>query len=118
MTEKHFIREIFFYKHYYLAFIQVQTENVQKKFNWTLELICTIDLVPGKYLKHLEGSPGLYEIRVEVESNIYRAFCFFDEGKLIIIANAFQKKSQKTPKTEIALAIKIKKEYFNEKENK
>ena len=66
----------------------------------------------------MEGTGGLYEIRVEVERNIYRAFSFFDEGRLIVVANAFQKKSQKTPKTEIALAKKIKKDYFNEKENK
>lgn len=51
-------------------------------------------------------------------NNIFRAFSFFDEGKLIVIANAFQKKSQKTPKNELELARKIKKEYFNEKRNK
>ena len=63
----------------------------------------------------MEGTTGIYEIRVEVGNNIYRAFAFFDEGQLIIVANAFQKKSQKTPKSEIELAKKLKKQYFDEK---
>lgn len=66
----------------------------------------------------MEGSVGLYEIRVEVGSNIFRAFAFFDEGQLIVVVNGFQKKTQKTPKNEIELAKKIKKEYFNEKDKK
>ena len=66
----------------------------------------------------MEGTVGLYEIRAEVGSNIFRAFAFFDEGQLIIVANGFQKKTQKTPKIEIELAKKIKKEYFNEKDKK
>lgn len=113
-----FIREIFFYKQYFLEFFNEQTEDVKKKFNWTLELIATIDRVPKKFFQHMEGTVGLYEIRVELGSNIFRAFAFFDEGQLIVVANAFQKKSQKTPKSEIELAIKIKKEYFNEKSKK
>ena len=115
---QNFIRNIFYYRHYFLEFFDEQTEEVQRKFNWTLALIATIDRVPKKYFQHMEGSVGLYEIRVEVGSNIYRAFAFFDEGQLIVVANAFQKKTQKAPKTEIELAKKIKKEYFNEKSKK
>jgi phage-related protein len=59
---------------------------------------------------------GIYEFRVEVGSNIFRAFSFFDEGQIIVVANAFQKKTQKAPRNEIELAKKIKKEYFNEKD--
>lgn len=113
-----FIREIFYYKHYFLDFFNEQTEEVKKKFNWTLELIATLDRVPKKFFQHMVGTVGLYEIRVEVGNNIFRAFAFFDEGHLIIIANAFQKKSQKAPKSEIGLALKLKKEYFNEKDKK
>ncbi len=118
--EQNFIRNIFYYKRYYLDFFEKQTKDVQKKFNWTLQLIATIERVPVKYFQHMEGTEGLYEVRVEVGGNIYRAFAFFDEGKLVILANAFQKKTQKTPKNELELAKKIKKEYFNEKskENK
>ena len=115
---QNFIRHIFYYKHYFLEFFDKQTEDVQRKFNWTLELISTIDHVPKKYFQHMEGTVGLYEIRVEVGSNIFRAFAFFDEGQLIVVANGFQKKTQKTPKNEIELAKKIKKEYFNEKDKK
>ena len=63
----------------------------------------------------MTGTTGLFEIRVEVGSNIYRVFSFFDEGKLIVIINGFQKKTQKTPAKEIEKAEKLKKQYFNEK---
>lgn len=116
--EQNFIRHVFYYKNHYLDFYKKQTKDVQKKFNWTLELIERIERVPKKYFDHLTGTDGIYEVRVEVGSNIFRAFSFFDEGKLIVIANAFQKKTQKTPKNELELAIKIKKEYFDEKQKK
>jgi len=74
-----------------------------------LKLIATLDRVPVKYFKHMEDTSGLFEVRVEVGSDIYRVFSFFDEGKLIILLNGFQKKSQKTPKNEIELAEKLKK---------
>lgn len=63
----------------------------------------------------MAGTDGLYEIRVEVGSDIYRVFSFFDKGQLIILVNGFQKKTQKTPKSEIELAEKLKKQYFDEK---
>ena len=112
--EQYFIRNIFYYRHYFLDFFNELTEDVQKKFNWTFELIATIDRIPKKYFQYMED--GIYEIRVEVGSNIFRAFSFFDEGKIIVVANAFQKKTQKAPRNEIELAKKIKKEYFNEKD--
>ena len=115
---QNFIRNIFYYKHYFLEFFNKQTVEVQKKFNWTFQIIATTERIPKKYFQFMEGAVGLYEIRVEVGSNIFRAFAFFDEGHLIIIANAFQKKSQKTPKNELELAKRLKKEYFNEKEKK
>ena len=71
--------------------------------------------VPEKYFKHITNSTGIYEVRVEVGSDIYRVFGFFDEGNLVILANGFQKKTQKTPKKEIELAEKLKKKYFDEK---
>ena len=66
------------------------------------------------YLKHIENTEGLYEVRVKQGSDIFRIFCFFDKGKLIILANGFQKKTQKTPRKEINKALKIKEEYQNE----
>lgn len=115
MQEK-FIRNIFYYQNYYLEFFDTLKPEVKRKFNWTLQLIATIDKVPGKYFKHMAGSSGIYEIRVEVGSDIYRVFSFFDKGQLIILLNRFQKKTQKTPKNELQLAEELKKQYFNEKD--
>lgn len=81
-----------------------------------MQLIATIDRVPEKYFKHITGSTGLFEIRVEVGSDIYRVFSFLDKGRLVILLNGFQKKTQKTPKSEIELAEKLKKQYFDEKD--
>ena len=117
MGDKHF-REIFFYKDYYLDFFTILKPDVQKKINWTLQLIATIDRVPKKYFDHITNSTGIFEIRVEVGTDIYRVFSFFDKGNLIILINGFQKKTQKTPKSEIELAEKLKKQYFDEKAKK
>lgn len=114
--EPQFNRKIFYYKHHYLDFFEKLKPEVKKKFNWTLKLISTMERVPEKYFKHLTGTNGIYEIRVEVGTDIYRVFCFFDKGYLIIILNGFQKKQPKTPLNEIELAEKLKKQYFNEKE--
>lgn len=80
-----------------------------------MQLIATLDRVPEKYFKHITGSTGLYEIRVEVGSDIFRIFSFFDKGQLVILVNGFQKKTQKTPKNENELAERLKKQYFDEK---
>ena len=88
---------------------------MQRKIEWTLNLIRVTPIVPIKYFKHLEGTKGLYEVRIEVGSNIYRIFTFFDKGNLVVLGNGFQKKSQKTPKQEIEKALKIMEEYENEK---
>jgi phage-related protein len=96
-----------------LDFFKEQTEAVKLKFNWTLGIIATMERVPDKFFKHIDD--GIYEVRVEVGGNIFRVFSFFDEGKLVILLNGFQKKTQKTPNNEIVLPKKIKKDYFNEK---
>lgn len=108
-------RQVVAYKKYFLDFYNEQPENVQTKIEWTLNLIRVTKYVPEKYFKHLEGTKGLYEIRVEVGSNIYRIFSFFDKGNLVVLGNAFQKKTQKTPKKEIEKALKIMEEYNNAK---
>ena len=80
-----------------------------------LKLIQTLDVIPANHFKHLTGTNGLYEARVKLGSDIYRVFCFFDEGNLVILLNRFQKKTQKTPKKEIKLAERLKEEYYEEK---
>ncbi|MEO6832616.1 MAG: type II toxin-antitoxin system RelE/ParE family toxin [Chitinophagaceae bacterium] len=98
-----------------MDFYECQTDEVQRKIEWTLNLLRTIEMVPQKYFQHMADSDGLYEIRVEYASNIFRIFAFFDKGNLVIVGNGFQKKSQKTPKAEIEKALKIKEEYENDK---
>ncbi len=115
MKEK-FARSIFYYKNFYLDFYATLRPEVRKKINWTLQLISEAERVPEKYFSHLTGSSGLFEIRVEVGSNIYRVFSFFDEGKLVVLVNGFIKKTRKTPRSEIELAEKLKKQYFDEKD--
>ena len=108
-------RRVFRYKHYFDDFFNEQTVKVKKKIIWTLNLIEEIEHIPETYLKHISDSDGLYEIRIKLSSNIFRVFCFFDEGELIILMNGFQKKTSKTPKQEIKKAQEIKKEYESKK---
>lgn len=109
------IREIIAYKHYFEEFLSKQPEKVQDKIFKIIEAIETLERIPSNYLKHLEGTNGLYEARVQLASNIWRVFCFFDKGKLVILLNGFQKKTQKTPKKEIDKAIQLMKEYYESK---
>lgn len=95
-----------------------QTWKVQEKIEYVFKIIRTVQNVPKKFLDHMTGTDGLYEIRIEFESNIYRIFCCFDKGNLVVLLNGFQKKTQKTPKKEIDLSLKLKDEYFNSKKKK
>ena len=94
-------------------FYNNQTKKVQDRILWTIRIIRDIQQVPDKYLKHI--SEGIYEIRVSSGNNIFRIFCFFDEGQLVILINGFQKKTQKTPPEEITRAKKLKKKYYENK---
>ncbi len=105
-------RQIIFHDHYFQDFYIEQTEKVREKIGYVFRVIKTVDKIPEKFLKHLEGTDGLYEIRIELGSNIYRVFCCFDEGNLVVLFNGFQKKTQKTPRQEIQMAEKLKTEYF------
>ena len=80
-----------------------------------LVLLKTQDRLPTKFVKHIRD--GLYELRTEFNGNIYRVFFIFDEGKIVVLFNGFQKKSQKTPAGEIVKALKIKEEYYEYKRN-
>ncbi len=109
------VRTVFIYKDYFTEFYEKQRQKVKDKIIWTFRLIESINQVPQDYLKHIEGTDGLYEIRVQSGSDIFRIFCFFDEGKLVVLANGFHKKTQKTPRQEIEKALKIKQDYETEK---
>jgi phage-related protein len=110
-----FLRDTFVFKNYFWDFYNSQSLKVQDKVDFVIGLVMTLRIVPEKFLKHIEGTNGLYEMRIKVGSNIFRVFCFFDEGNLVILLGGFQKKSEKTPPKEIVKAEKQKKEYYYEK---
>lgn len=109
------VRQIIYFKQHFEEFFNEQTEKVKDKIDEVLFLITIVVRIPAKFLQHIEGTNGLYEVRIELGSNIYRIFCCFDEGMLVVLFNGFQKKTQKTPKQQRIKAEKLKDEYFNQK---
>jgi phage-related protein len=112
------IREVVAYQDHFETFLRKQAIKVQNKIFKIIEAIETLERIPANYLKSISGSDGLFEARIQLGSNIWRVFCFFDRGKLVILLNGFVKKSQKTPKNEIDKAERLMKQYFNEKKKK
>jgi phage-related protein len=108
-------RVIIFHGSHFMDFYQRQNEKTKDKILYVLDLIKQVDRVPEKFLKSISGAKGLFEIRVEYHSDIHRIFCCFDKGMLVVLLNGFTKKSQKTPKEELAKAEKLMKEYFGSK---
>ncbi|MBE0653244.1 MAG: type II toxin-antitoxin system RelE/ParE family toxin [Bacteroidales bacterium] len=109
------MREVIAYKDYFESFLIKQPTKVQDKIFKVLEIIETYEKVPSSYLKLISGTNGLYEARIKLGSNIWRVFCFFDEGRLVILLNGFTKKTQKTPRNEIDKAIRLMNMYYEEK---
>ena len=114
-TDMEKVRDIIIYKNHFLDFYNDQSEKVQSKIDYVLKIVATQQRVPLKFLRAIESEKGLFEVRIEMDSNIYRIFCCFDNGNLVVLFNGFQKKSQKTPKDEIARAVRIMNEYFYDK---
>ncbi len=111
-------RQIIFHGKSFMDFYKALDIKVKSKVQYVFELIKQVDRVPEKFLAPIAGCEGLFEIRIEYQSNIYRIFCCFDKGRLVVLFNAFQKKTQKTPKTEIERADRLMKEYFELKKEK
>ncbi len=112
------VREVIAYENHFEEFLFEQPQKVQDKIFKIIEAIETLERVPANYLKSMEGTNGLYEARIQLGSNIWRVFCFFDNGKLIILLNGFQKKTQKTPRNEMEKALKLMTKYYTEKKSK
>lgn len=108
------VRKIIIFGDHFWEFYNKQTPKIKDRINWTIKLIKTIDRVPVKYFNNINGTT-LYEMRLISGTNIYRIFSFFDKGKLVVVLNGFQKKTQKTPKSEIKLALQLQEQYYNEK---
>ena len=112
------IREVIAFKNYFEDFLLAQPKKVQDKIFKIIEAIQTLERVPSNYLKFIVGTEGLYEARIQLGSDIWRVFCFFDNDKLVILLNGFQKKTQKTPKNEIDKALRLMTEYYSQKSKK
>ena len=95
------LREIIVFGEYFLNFLNKLDSKTKEKITYVLDIVKYTPMIPEKFLKHIEGTEGLYEIRIKAGSNIYRIFCCFDKGSLVVLFNGFQKKDQKTPKKEI-----------------
>lgn len=109
------VREVIQYKNHFEKFLKAQSQKVQDKIFKVIEIIETYQHVPKTYLAPLKTYKGLFEARIKLGQNIWRIFCFFDKGKLVILLNGFTKKTQKTPKKEIDKAVKLMKEYYEDK---
>lgn len=108
-------REVTTYRNYFEDFFKVQPQKVKDKIIKVLDIIEQVERIPATYLKYIEGTNGLFEVRVQLGSNIFRIFCFFDGNKFVVLLTGFQKKTQKTPPSEIARAVKLMNEYYEEK---
>ena len=116
--ERKYVRQVVAYANYFKDFKKTLSKETLQKIYQIFIYIMTQEHVPVKFLKSITGVVGLYEIRVEESGNIYRIFCCMDEGRLVILFNGFQKKSQKTPPEEIERAKRIMNEYFAQKNKK
>ena len=109
------LRLVVFYKSYFRSFFDKQTDKVKDKIDLGLYYLQYIKTIPTKYIGSTEHSNLLY-LRIKQGSDIYRIFFCYDKNKVVVLMNGFQKKTDKLPEKEIAIALKIKKEYFDEKE--
>ncbi|MDO4959743.1 MAG: type II toxin-antitoxin system RelE/ParE family toxin [Prevotellaceae bacterium] len=106
-------RKIIAYGNYYKEFMESLNDKERLKVHYALSLLQTEDRLPIKFIKIIRD--GLYELRISWNGNIYRLFFIFDNGQIVVLFNGFQKKTQKTPASEIAKALKIKEEYYASK---
>lgn len=109
------VREVIAFQDHFERFLKEQPIKVQNKIFKVIEIIETYERVPSTYLKALAGTDGLYEARIKLASNIWRVFCFFDKGKLVILLNGFTKKTKKTPRKEIQKALSLMELYYDSK---
>ena len=107
-----FVRRVVVFEDHFIEFRKTLDREALRKLYQVLTLIMSVEIVPVKFLKAIEGRKGLFEIRLESGGNIYRVFCCFDEGKLVILFNGFQKKTQKTPVEQLDRAEELMKKYF------
>ena len=116
--KKEFVRRVVVFEDHFREFRKTLDREALKKLYQVLTLVMMVEVIPAKFLKSVEGKKGLFEIRIEQGNNIFRVFCCFDEGDLVILFNGFQKKTQKAPKEELEKAEALMKKYFEQKSKK
>ena len=77
-----------------------------------LNLIEDLDIVPSPYFKKLVSTEEIWECRIQVGSNAYRIFCFFDGNSVVVLTHGLIKKTQKTPQQEIDRAEAYRRDYL------
>ncbi len=108
-------RKIITYGGYFERFLSTLTDKEIKKLSYIISLLESEDRIPVKFIRFLRDE--LYELRMEYNGNIYRVFFIFDEGRIVVLFNGFQKKTQKTPSSEIEKALRIKEAYYGDKQS-
>ena len=116
--KKEFVRQVVVFEEHFKEFRKTLDKNSLKKLYQVLTLIMMVKEIPVRFLKAIEGRKGLYEIRIEQGNNLYRVFCCYDEGNLVILFNGFQKKSRRTPVSQLEKAEALMKKYFEIKNKK
>lgn len=106
-------RTISAYKSYFMDFINSLTDAEARKVFYVIDMLKTQERINSKFVKYLRDE--IYELRAEHCGNIFRVFFIFDNGNVVMLFNGFQKKTQKTPQSEINKAIQLKKEYYAER---
>lgn len=106
-------RRILYYKHYFMDFITSIDAAARRKVDYVLDMLKTQRRINRNFVKHLREE--VYELRVQQGGNIYRVFFIFDDGNIVVLFNGFQKKTQRTPASEIDKAIRLKNEYYASK---
>jgi phage-related protein len=96
-------------------FLDSLSSKQAQKVTWVLKLVEDLERVPSVYFKKMVNTQDLWEVRALAGSNIFRLIGFFDGPNLVVLAHAFQKKTQKTPKQAIRIAEERKREYFRRK---
>lgn len=116
--EKENVRRLIVFEDHFKTFRRPLDREALKKLYQVMTLIMRVEVVPTKFLQAIKGRKGLFEIRLEYENNIYRVFCCFDEGNIVVLFNGFQKKTQKTPSEVLDKAEALMKKYFAQKTEK
>jgi phage-related protein len=98
-----------------LNFLDSLPGKAAQKVVWVLRLVEDLEIVPAVYFKKLIGTEDIWECRIQYGANIYRIFCFFEGHSVLVLTHGFVKKTQKTPKQEIARAESYKRDYLSKR---